>query len=213
MLWKTGHSETDTSASSAIPIREIELNWHGPYSWFEQGDKSIFAGGGAEMVGIYVWTVPVNGRYRVFYVGQTEKGFAERQHEHIRKYFEGAYHLYEPRGFREGRLNMIYEGFLYKKPGWKRAISFYQNFMDYLEPLLDHLRVLKLFVAPIDAPRRIHRRVESALMDVVYRLPGESGQFLERDLVLQLRKPDEAPIAVTQGPDGLLEGVPKTFVA
>ena len=205
----------DTTApitSVQLPSR-IDLDWKGPFAWFGRGNDSIFEGPSCTTAGVYVWTVRVGHGYRVFYVGQTEKGFAERHHQHFKEYFGGGYSIYEPGAFAEGRLECLYHGFAYRKPFWKNAIEFNQRIQNLIEPLFAHLRLMQLFIAHVPYPGRVQRRVESALLQAVYALQGPPGQLLERNLRIEPRRSDEDPIAVTQRPVGLLEGLPEHLLA
>jgi hypothetical protein len=194
-------------------LKEIELVWLGPFTWFGKGGESIFAGPGREVPGVYVWTVPVGGSQRVFYVGQTQAGLAHRHHDHFREYFGGAYSIYEPSAFRRGSLEKLYHGYAYKKPRWQRATPFHERFPDLVRPLVEHLEVMRIYITRLDASARVQRRVESALMQVVYNIPGEAGQLLEPGLRRHPRRDDEEPIHVFLKPVGLLEGVSDQFAA
>ncbi len=194
-------------------MQGLRLEWHGPFGWFEEGERSIFAGRGAAMAGVYAWTVPIDSTYRVFYIGQTEVGFAARHLQHFQTYFSGAYSIYEPGLFSTGQLDKLHHGFAYKQPTWKNAIPFFEQFDQLLTPLIDHLRLMQMFIAPLPLDRRLQRRVETALMQAVYAIPGPAGQLLEKGLKLEPRLDDEPPISVTQSPIGLLEGVPVEFEA
>jgi hypothetical protein len=120
---------------------DIILEWHGPYNWFGEEAASVFAGESAESSGIYVWTVPVYGPYRIFYVGQTGKGLATRHHDHFREYFGDAYSIYAPDAFAAGRLELLYKGYAYRTPRWRQALPFHERFVELVETGLDSQRI------------------------------------------------------------------------
>jgi hypothetical protein len=189
------------------------LSWQGPYEWFASGATSIFGGPSAETVGVYVWTVPVAARYRAFYIGQTEQGFAARHHEHFREYWGGAYSFYEPGAFSKGVLVRLYAGYAYKKPRWQHATPFHAAFPQYVEPLVEHLKVMRLWIAECPEPGRIQRRIESSLMGLLYARQDAIGDFLQPGLVRQPRRQDEEPILVRQSSTDIIEGLPAEFEA
>ena len=194
-------------------MNAITLSWQGPYEWFESGPNSIFSGRSAETAGIYIWTVPVGAQYRVFYVGQTETGFAARHHDHFREYWGGAYSFYEPAAFSKGELVPLYAGYAYKTPRWQRAAPFYADFLRYMEPLVENLKAMRLWIADCPQAARIQRRIESALMDLLYARQDAIGSFLQPGLVRQPRWENEEPVLVRQTPADLIQGIPAEFEA
>lgn len=196
------------------PVPDIlTLNWQGPFRWFGRGEDSIFAGPCSQTSGVYVWTVPIRDRYRVFYVGQTEAGFAHRHHDHFMWYFKGAYSIYEPEAFARGELVQIYQGFAYRNPAWKLARDYYASFESLVGPLVEHLSLMRMFIAELPSDRRLQRRVETRIMQLVYANEGPEGRLLEPGLKLEPRFPEERPVLVRQAPGGLLEGVSAEFEA
>ncbi len=191
----------------------VELAWQGPFVWFGSGSGSVFDDPSAEVPGVYLWTVPIGDTYRVFYVGQTEKGFAERHHEHFREYWGGAYSIYDAKSFVGGKLVPVYEGYAYKKPRWRQARSFHTAFLELVQPLLEHLKPMKLWVAENRCPARIQRRIESALIGILYARAHGAGSLLQPGLQRQSRRAEEQPICVIQRPSGLIEGLPEEFAA
>jgi hypothetical protein len=149
----------------------------------------------------------------VFYVGQTVAGFANRHHDHFRTYFTGAYSIYEPKAFAEGRLDKLYHGYAYRAPAWRHAIGFYHEVQRLIDPLMEHLSVMELFIAELPKDRRLQRRVETAMMQCVYATDGPDGSLLEPGLKMEPRFEEEIPIQVAQSPNGLLRGIPERFEA
>ena len=198
--------------STANPS-DIILEWQGPYEWFGEGVTSIFSGPSAESCGIYVWTVPIGTIYRVFYIGQTAKGLATRHHDHFREYFGGAYSFYSPQEFVAGQLKYLYSGYAYRKPRWRYAVPFHERFIELIDPLLANLRAMRIWLAPLERPARIQRRIETALMQVLYERGDAAGRFLQPGLHLEPRRDGEVPFSIMQSPSGLLEGIPEYLIA
>ena len=191
----------------------VTLAWQGPYEWFGSGPDSVFSGSSAETAGIYVWTVPLGAEYRVFYIGQTEQGFAARHHDHFREYWGGAYSFYEPAAFSKGELGQWYTGYASKTPRWRLAAPFHADLLRYAEPLVEHLKAMRLWIAECPQPARIQRRIESAMKDLLCARQDAIGSFLQPGLIGQRRWEDEEPVLVRQVPADLIQGIPEEFEA
>ena len=107
----------------------------------------------------------------------------------------------------------MYAGYAYKTPRWQRAAPFYADFLRYMEPLVENLKAMRLWIADCPQAARIQRRIESALMDLLYARQDAIGSFLQPGLVRQPRWENEEPVLVRQTPADLIQGIPAEFEA
>jgi hypothetical protein len=56
----------------------IKVNWFGPYSFVESEDENVFTCLMSGKKGVYLFTIPFEGKYLVYYVGETGSSFANR---------------------------------------------------------------------------------------------------------------------------------------
>jgi hypothetical protein len=69
------------------------LQWCGPYKWYGAVPETLFSRPEIKQPGIYIWTIPYDGQYLTYYVGETGRSFDERFKEHTRDYLCGLYSI------------------------------------------------------------------------------------------------------------------------
>jgi hypothetical protein len=122
---------------------EIELL--GPYEWY--GPNSLFLRPESEKFGIYMWTIPFNQRYLVYYIGETGISFANRLLDHTRNYLHGLYRVYDPKNFVKGEKFLIWEG-MWKKELEKpttRIVKFLKSYLELSKALYDFLGAFRVY--------------------------------------------------------------------
>jgi hypothetical protein len=194
-------------------IDQVTLRWMGPYFWFSDQGPTILTGPDADTAGVYVWCVPFRHTNLIHYVGQTEAGFAKRHYEHFREYMSGRYTVNRAEAFRRGVLERLYTVRAYARAPWRRAQPFFDQFGMLSQETLGMLRSMVVFLAPLEAPRRIHRRVEAAIVSLLYKSEPPEQRFQEPGMRVHSRRIDEPPISVDSTPPGLLHGLPHHFEA
>jgi hypothetical protein len=190
----------------------IELCWQGPFSWFTDLDESVFACPCAESPGIYVWTADVDEGRLAYYVGQTTRAFGQRMYEHFTEYTRGAYSIRDADLLSRGRVEKLYNGFLWPKEPWRRAGGFVDKAAELLPLALAEMRVIRIWFAELEASQRIQRRVEGAIVKALYEanLPYD---LPEPGYRLDLRQANEDPIRVRFTPENFLLGLPAELEA
>ena len=191
----------------------VDLRWSGPHGFLPGAPDSVFQGPVAEQSGLYLWTVQRPNGFLVHYVGQTEKSFGLRHLQHLREYWGGAYTIHQAAAFLDGRRNELYRGYGYRGDAWRQIEPFVREHETLLSELRAMLSGIKIFLAPLAAPRRIHRRVEGAIVELLYRAGGEIGDFQEPGMRREPRRLDEAVIRVRSVSPCLLLGIPAEFEA
>jgi len=173
-----------------------EIEWHGPYRLYGTKDEVLFATPEAKERGIYLQTIPFGKKFLTYYVGETGRTFARRFTEHTRDYLYGLYRIYDPHQFPKGAKILLWEGMW--KPGTRDRIGEFLNRYSELAPLIyELLGLFRIFIAPLDAEKRIRQRIEGAIAHRLYQQPGIVGAFQENDIRYSRRRADEEPISVT----------------
>jgi hypothetical protein len=147
---------------SAEPPMEIEVKFSGPLSVLEAEDAGcLFTQEIGKRSGIYLWTVPVNGRHLPWYIGQTRRGFAQRMGEHVTGFLSGQYTTWDAAALARGENRRI-EGSVV---GWwpETLPAFLSNYEQLVPHIVVFLRSLRVYVAPLTGDAHLHNRVEGAL--------------------------------------------------
>ena len=86
----------------------LSIQWCGPYSFVQE--ENLFTNTVSQKSGVYLWTIPFEGNYLVYYVGQTGVSFAARSLQHLQNYLNGLYRVYDPDNFAKGEKLLIWGG-------------------------------------------------------------------------------------------------------
>ena len=123
----------------------LTLKFFGPYSFLGEPEINVFSQDDAMHPGIYIWTVQLNNKFLIHYVGMTNKSIGNRLHEHIQKILSGVYSIHDPNRMLQGELNTIWSGLGWGKESWKRAGEFLNNCDDLLPKAMNELKIYKLY--------------------------------------------------------------------
>lgn len=174
-----------------------ELEWCGPYKWYGTEDDCIFTRSEAKESGIYLWTIPFKKQHLTYYVGETGKSFASRHTWHARNYMHGLYRVYDPDQFGKGMKILVWGGMW--KPGKRDPrfmLEFLNRYSKFSSVIYEFLGKLRIFLAPLDADRRVRKRIEAAIATPLREQPGLIGEFQNGDIRYHPRRTDEDPISV-----------------
>jgi hypothetical protein len=123
--------------------------------------------------GVYLFTVEVNGSYRILYVGEGEH-IAKRIREHLSSYLSGKYTMYDSALLREGKRRRV-EGYpCLKTENVLLKVNEHRN------SLVAMLQLVRIFVCRIDCGKPTLRRLESAIIRTL-RENHEANEFIEND--------------------------------
>ena len=142
----------------------LDLNFHGPFTAAGDGGlPSLFASDLASKFGVYLWTVPINGRDRVWYVGQTRRGFGERTAEHIRDMLSGKYSIPVLADLLNGEHKLEWSGG--PTSGlWPATLpDFLARSQELTPKIVAFVRQLHFYVAEIAGPPRLYDRAEGLI--------------------------------------------------
>ncbi len=176
--------------------QQYEVRWHGPCRWYGKSEDCLFTASVAGKSGIYLWTVPFNTKYLVYYVGETGRSFKTRFTEHTRDYLYGYYRIYAPTEFAQGKKKLVWGGMW--KPGRRgpqRMLEFLNRYSELSKVIYEFLGQYRIFLAPLDVKERIRQRIEAAIASKLSEHPGLIGKFQNDDIRYRPRRTDEDPIS------------------
>lgn len=192
----------------------VELLWQGPFAWPSTGGcgtvSDLERADVAGCCGVYLWAVEHDGGFLVYAAGETRRPFRVRFREHTREYRAGRYTVFDAAAMRRGERRKVWPGFWYSKlrrPNLERDYSERsEQIAAALEKLLSGYRV---FVAPLAPERRLLKRVEAAIMAVLYAADGPASVLPDRGMALAPRWPSEPVIRVKSVFPALIHGLPE----
>lgn len=199
-----------TQPSSFAPD-VLEIKFEGPFSWPGEPDAaSVFGAEAARDPGIYLWTIPHDEGYLVYYVGETGQSHKVRLLEHYREHASAMYHVYSPPEFARGRKVALWPGRYDKvRKSIAECVSAYPRLCNEIFELT---QMYRFFLSPFHGEPRLRRRIEAGIAAALYSAPGLVGAFQDSGVRYDSRTVDETPIAfkvscpaVLHGLSGLLE--------
>jgi hypothetical protein len=195
-----------------IPVTQYEIELTGPLRWYG-GDRSenVFECPDSQKPGIYIWAIPYNQSYLVYYVGETGRSFAERFGEHTKEYVSGLYRIYDPGEFAQGRKRLIWEGMW--KPGTQHRTGEFLIRYEELAPQIHRfLGVFRIFLGPFEGEMRLRERIEAAIAQSLQRQEGKGDQFQDTEIRYAPRREGEVPIMIKLRCSASIFGLPEELI-
>jgi hypothetical protein len=139
--------------------RSLEVTWHGPFHWctdFLQQPIALKSG-------IYLWTIPYQDNYLIYYIGETERPFMSRMSEHLQNYYVGEYQIFRSKKFLKGHKDRVWSGIWYSPRSERKNIldEFKDTYHQYASIMQSFICTMHLFLGPLDVTKRILQRVEA----------------------------------------------------
>jgi hypothetical protein len=176
----------------------ISIEWHGPYSFVDCEAENIFGHALGSKAGIYLFTIPYNGKFLVYYVGETGASFANRLLQHVQNYLNGFYRVFEPSEFSQGKKVLIWGGMWKANRKDPKLISDFLEQQTVLSPkIVKLIEQFRIFLAPIECNKRLRERVESAIAKSLNEKDGLMGDFQDKDVRYRPIRTSEATLKVT----------------
>lgn len=201
-----------STSNAGLPT--ILLSWHGPFTLRAGAPNSVWIGPLSARSGIYLWTVPVSGRFLIHWVGATGQPFWRRQHEHVEAFARGEYPIHRAMSLAAGRRDPIHRGLFGDPRQWAVRQQQFRNRKPKLEPELQRtLSLLAVFLAPLDAEPRVRQRIQTAIVNRVRRAGSLAAAVLETRGAPGDRLPAELPVRVTSRSRAWVLGVDGEFEA
>jgi len=182
-------------------MNQTVLRWEGPFSFSPSADRPCILGAvSAEGPGVYLWALPVDGRYLVNYVGITAGSVAARQDEHVRLYLSGKYTIYNPKDFAQARKTRLFDPL-------DGLAAFLSRYVEISQALAEYLKMIHVFFAPLKVEKVLLERIESALIEAIRNAGGPAATFLDNARISRWTPPErKVPISIMQSP--VFDGVP-----
>jgi hypothetical protein len=192
---------------------EIVVPFAGPFAWPGTPDTPcVYDADEARKIGIYLWTVPLPDGHLVYYVGETGRSFEIRLGQHYEELVSARYHVYSAAEFARGEKLVLWPG-RWDVKDRKSDDECKANCQRLSGAIREMMLTLRLFLAPMSCDTRTRRRIEAAIAQPLYAVPGNVGAFQDRGVRYDPRMAAEEPIAcVVNSPVPLL-GVPERFWA
>ena len=174
-----------------INSSDLEVFWEGPFSWpgFEEENGLP---GIPYNPGVYLQTFDYLDGYLIYAAGITRRPVPIRFREHTRSYMNGEYNVLDPFEVQRGGRKEIWHGW-----GYARAHRnlFEERKSKIQQAVKKQLAMFRIFVADIGIQsRRLHERIEAAIMNHLYQLPSPFCDIPDQGMMLAPRWRVEEPI-------------------
>ena len=179
-----------------------EIVFRGPFPIWPHDEEHWLSRHETSCPGIYLFAIPIQGQWRVFYVGEASN-IAGRVREHLSLYLSGKYKLYEAEPFSQGRLVLNWE----PSPHAERTLA---KLDDHRMKLRAMLSQVSIFFADAGKERSVRQRIESAMIKCL-RAQSDSDAILENTRLSVSQKDGHFPIEIRC--DSCLLGIQQKLMA
>ncbi len=191
----------------------LKINWYGPYSFVKSEDENVFTCSMGDKKGVYLFTIPFEGKYLVYYVGETGTSFVMRLLQHVQSYLNGFYRVFDPEEFAKGRKNLLWGGMWKTDRREPKLICDFIKMNAELAPkILKFIEQFRIFLAPINEEKRIIERVEAEIARSMNQQEGIVGCFQDKDIRYRPTRPDEQQFRVVMAFSQQIMGLNKELV-
>lgn len=193
-----------------MDVEPIFVQLFGPYKFDKNADENVFNNKWSEKKGVYLLTIPFGTKFLVYYVGETGVSFSKRILQHVQNYLSGFYRIFDPEEFSKGKKVLLWGGM------WKSNRKDPQNIFEFMEnqsrlvpKAVRFIEQLQIFLAPINANKRIIERIESTIARTINEQEGIVGNFQDKDVRYRARKSNEQEIKLVLDYPKLILGLKK----
>ena len=185
--------------------RIIEAKWLGPFSWPSYEDQSGLPSL-PDLTGLYLQTFEYKDGYLVYAAGLTRRKVITRFKEHTRNYKRGEYTVFDMDEINRGVRKEFYQGWTYARDN----PEIFENDKDNILRAVDkQLASFRVFVAEISSEPRVLERLESGIMEQLYREPPPICDIPDKGMFLAAKKEGEEEITIKNISPTLLHGLPE----
>lgn len=144
-------------------MQQLNLDFTGPFSFLDRQD-CVFRAPCAASAGVYLWTIRqvADDTHLIHYVGQTTKGFGQRQREHLLHVLGLNYGIWDPDKAQHGVSELVWPG-LWRDRSPDAAARLVAQYASIADVVVRYLSVISIFFAPLDAENRLMRHVEGCI--------------------------------------------------
>ena len=191
----------------------LSIKWFGPYSFVGSEAENVFTCSMGQKNGVYLFTIPFEGKYLVYYVGETGASFAARLLQHVQNYLNGFYRFFDPEEFVGGRKVLVWGGMWKTDRREPKLICDFVDRQAELAPkILLFLKQFRIFLAPIDENKRIIERIEAEIARSINQQEGLIGTFQDQDIRYRPTRPNEQQFRVVMNFPQQIMGLRKDLV-
>lgn len=188
-------------------MKSLIVVWEGPYAWpgYEQSNGLPPLPGHS---GVYLQAFECDAGYAIYAAGITSRNVGVRFKEHTIKYLSGDYTVLDVESARHGERREIWHG-------WGEARSkrgeFERRKAEITAAAREQLAAFRIFVADVGPKNRVLRRIEAAVMDLLYKQNEPLSRLPDRGMSLSRRWVHEDSILVRCICNHRFHGVPLAF--
>ena len=190
-------------------IRMLSIHWSGPFSWPGYETATLLPAL-PDVPGVYMETYAHGHAFLVRGCGITTRSVRRRFREHTNHYHAGTYNVLDMEAVADAKRKLVHQGSWWSK---KRFAGPKLEGPALHQAVDRQLRMLRLFVAELREEKRILERIESAVMNRLYRSEPPYCDFLDKGTFRVVRQKDEPPIWVSMSCDHPLLALPARLLA
>ena len=197
-------------------MKDYRLNWRGPFRWFGKNSSVVFDQPEAKLPGIYLFTFRHKNGFLIYSAGLTNKSFNSRLFDHLKHYLCGDYNILNPEKAEAGKRVVLWEWIGYggyDPKRWTRRNDFLKNYLKNAKRIHAQLQTMRIFIAPLDADRRVLARIEGAIMNILEKETNPAGALPVKGMALSKRRTTERPFVVKYTGNVRFHGLPRSFEA
>lgn len=192
-------------------MEKINLEFFGPFPFANEEADILEKCEYKNESGIYLWAVRTNDNvYKVTYLGETKRSFYDRTKEHLLNQLSGAYPIYEPEIFMQGKEKMIWTG-IWEKDKNKMLPELIKRYEELAHINARFIRLIELFVAPIKTEKNTLVKIEGAIANEI-RKNESASVLLDKNIRYTFDKDKIENIKVIIKTSIVIEGFPKEIM-
>jgi hypothetical protein len=198
---------------AAGPATDIAVDFQGPFSAIDEANRRcLFNDEIAEATGVYLWTINVEGKERLWYVGQTRRSFGTRMGEHLADFLSGKYTTYDAAALSRGEYHLAADTV---DGTWPQTLPLLLRDYEKLMPsIVALIRLISIHVAQLEGDKHLYDRVEGTLgRHYMAHSDPQLRNFLIPGLRVPATIPFDKPIRLVISSEVPVAGLPQHITA
>lgn len=187
--------------------KDLSIKFYGPFLFGNGLEKNLFKNALSQKAGVYLWTIKYKDGYLIDYIGETGRTFFLRMKEHLIQCLGGNDRVCDPKTLPIGKNKIIWNG-MWRKGTRDSMPDFIDKYVVLAPKIQQYVKLVKIFVAPIDAKQRILQRIESALYFELRNNKEPISTFQDDDIRYLPKRPNEKAFRVEISCAHKLHGIP-----
>jgi len=179
---------------ASVDPKILTIHFDGPHPAYSETKDVLADSKQRKAGGVYFWAIKVDASYRITHIGQTGTSFYQRMKEHIINTLGGNYRICDADALARGEVKSLWEG-LWREGHRERLPEFLRDSTRLWEAAKRHLKMERIFLAPLVTEDRMRRRIEGALAKQIRKDKAASSLF-PPDIRVLGRLTTEVPIPI-----------------